>query len=290
MPDLPNHAIGVASFALQAEVPDAPVVGSLASVPVDEVPEKSHGGRFAARLSEFVGECAAASTPEQVFDIFKSAVGGFGYERVAFVPVTQTARQALGLADLAPAISANVPDEWVRHYFTNEYHIFDPILLQVPHEQGPLVWDDLQQRSALSVKQRRILAESREAGLLNGVSIPLHGPRGETYVVSLASEQTRIEGPAYLDEIHLFAIQFLLSHGRAARKRAVESCAVRITDRERECLTWTARGKSAWTIGKILGVSEHTVNFHLKQSMGKFGAINRMQAVVTAVRMGLILP
>ena len=74
------------------------------------------------------------------------------------------------------------------------------------------------------------------------------------------------------------------------RLQTWEPSAICITDRERECLTWTARGKSAWTIGKILDVSEHTVNFHLKRSMVKLGVTNRMQAVVSALRLGLILP
>ncbi|MGZ8996605.1 MAG: response regulator transcription factor, partial [Rhodospirillales bacterium] len=53
---------------------------------------------------------------------------------------------------------------------------------------------------------------------------------------------------------------------------------------------WTARGKSAWSISQILCLSEHTVQFHLKGAMRKIGAGNRVQAVVTAIRMGLIAP
>ena len=51
-----------------------------------------------------------------------------------------------------------------------------------PQSEEPLIWDDLTRQSGLSPKQRRVMAESRDVGLLNGVSIPLHGPGGETYV------------------------------------------------------------------------------------------------------------
>lgn len=40
----------------------------------------------------------------------------------------------------------------------------------------------------------------------------------------------------------------------------------------------------------ILGVSENTVNFHLKSGMRKLGTTNRVQAVAIAVRAGLIQP
>jgi DNA-binding CsgD family transcriptional regulator len=224
------------------------------------------------------------------FELFRIAVAGLGYDRAAFVPVTPAAQEALGLAKLAPAISANVPEEWVRHYMAENYQAFDPVLLQTPLQNRPLVWDEMLISGRLSSKQRRVLTESRDAGLFNGVSIPLHGPRGETYVISLAAERAIVPRPEKFPELQLLAAEFLIAYPRVTLRETDGSGTVRITDRERECLTWTARGKSAWTIGKILDVSEHTVNFHLKQCMAKLGVSNRMQAVVSALRLGLILP
>lgn len=231
-----------------------------------------------------------AAPPEQAFESLRNLAEKLGFPRVAFVPVTPTAQEALGLSKLAPAISANVPDEWVRHYMAEKYEAFDPVLLRAPLQTEPLVWDDILTEDRLSPKQRRLLFESREAGLFDGVSFPLHGPRGETYVLSLAAERARESRREHLPMLQMRAAQFLIACSRFAGHAETGSDAVRITDRERECLTWTARGKSAWTIGKILGVSEHTVIFHLKQSMIKLGAANRMQAVVSALRLGLILP
>ena len=240
-------------------------------------------------LSRLPDRIDQAASPEHAFELFCQAVAGLGYDRVALIPVTPAAQEALGLTKLAPVISINVPDAWVRHYIAEEYQAFDPVLLQTPLQSGPLVWDDML-GERLSPKQRRILIESREAGLFNGVSIPLHGPRGETYVVSLAAERAMEPHPEHHSTLQLLAAQFLIAYSRVKRRQATGPDCPRITDRERECLTWTARGKSAWAIGKILGVSEHTVNFHLKQSMAKLGASNRMQAVVSALRLGLILP
>jgi LuxR family quorum-sensing system transcriptional regulator CciR len=213
-----------------------------------------------------------------------------GYDRVALVPVTPAAQQALGIAELAPAVAANVPEHWVRHYKAENYQVFDPVLLQTPLVSGPLVWNDMLAGGQLTPKQRRVLLESREAGLFDGVSIPLHGPRGETYVVSLAAERPAVARTDNVAKLQFLAVQFLFAYSQARRLQPGGPSAICITDRERECLTWTARGKSAWTIGKILDVSEHTVNFHLKRSMVKLGATNRMQAVVSALRLGLILP
>jgi LuxR family quorum-sensing system transcriptional regulator CciR len=230
------------------------------------------------------------SGSDRAFELFRTAVSRLGYDRIAFVPVTPAARQALGVIEVAPTQAANVPEDWVRHYAAKDYLACDPIVLQAPSASSPLVWADMLASGSLSAKQRRVLLEGREAGLLDGVSIPLHGPRGEAYVVSLAAERDGIAQAAEHATLHLLAVQFLLSYSRARRVNAAQAVPIHITDRERECLTWTARGKSAWTIGKILDVSEHTVNFHLKRGMAKLGATNRMQAVVSALRLGLILP
>ncbi len=64
----------------------------------------------------------------------------------------------------------------------------------------------------------------------------------------------------------------------------------RLTPRERECLLWSARGKSIWVIGQILGISEDTVKHHLTQAMAKLGTTNRVVAINTAMRAGLIDP
>jgi LuxR family quorum-sensing system transcriptional regulator CciR len=242
------------------------------------------------RVSEFIARCNDAGCPEGVFDSFQAAMQEFGYPIVGFIPVTLAAREAAGLTDLAPAMGANIPADWQRHYLQNSYQAFDPVLLRTPFVHGPLTWSEVAANPELTAKQRRVLAEGQEAGMFNGASIPLHGPRGETYIVSLASDDPSIDGTRHLPEAQIMAVQFLLSYAREVRRCAGQPAFVQITDRERECLTWTARGKSAWAIGKILGVSEHTVTFHLRQSMEKLGAGNRMQAVVSAVRLGLILP
>ncbi len=61
-----------------------------------------------------------------------------------------------------------------------------------------------------------------------------------------------------------------------------------LSAREIECILWSARGKSSWEIGRILGRSENTVNFHIKNIMRKLDTGSRTVAVIKAVRLGII--
>jgi DNA-binding CsgD family transcriptional regulator len=63
---------------------------------------------------------------------------------------------------------------------------------------------------------------------------------------------------------------------------------LRVSGRESQVLRWVAAGKSDWEIGKILRISEKTVNFHVQNAKRKLGVGTRPQAVVAAMREGLI--
>ena len=61
-----------------------------------------------------------------------------------------------------------------------------------------------------------------------------------------------------------------------------------LTPRELECLRWTMDGKTAWEVGSILGISERTAVLHVNNAMHKLGCVNKHQAVLKALRLGLI--
>lgn len=62
-----------------------------------------------------------------------------------------------------------------------------------------------------------------------------------------------------------------------------------LTPREIEVLQLLAEGLSNKEIGSRLGISESTAKFHVNAILGKLGAQGRTDAVVRAVRMGLVL-
>jgi DNA-binding NarL/FixJ family response regulator len=72
-----------------------------------------------------------------------------------------------------------------------------------------------------------------------------------------------------------------------AAKRAEEDA---LTPREREVLQLVSEGATNREVAKALYLSEHTVNFHMKNILHKLHLRNRAQAVGYAVRTGLVRP
>ena len=62
-----------------------------------------------------------------------------------------------------------------------------------------------------------------------------------------------------------------------------------LTAREREVLGLVAEGLANKSIAQRLGISEHTVKFHMNAIMGKLGVQSRTEAVTRATRLGLII-
>jgi DNA-binding CsgD family transcriptional regulator len=63
-----------------------------------------------------------------------------------------------------------------------------------------------------------------------------------------------------------------------------------LTPREREILSWVAKGKSAKLISEILNIAKRTVDEHVQTASRKLGATNRAQAVAIALLHRLIEP
>jgi len=61
-----------------------------------------------------------------------------------------------------------------------------------------------------------------------------------------------------------------------------------LSDREIQCLNWTALGKTSYEIGIILDISLNTVNHYLHNASKKLNCVNKTHAVAKCVQDGII--
>ncbi|MBN3802025.1 LuxR family transcriptional regulator [Paraburkholderia sp. Ac-20336] len=173
---------------------------------------------------------------------------------------------------------------------TGMVHI-DPTVAHCLSRVAPLIWTpDLFSTTA----QQALYEEARSYGLRSGVSLPIHGPNQEAGMMcfvndSNPSEEFRRDLNAVLPNLVLLRDLVIDTSQRHLNTHA-QTLLPKLTPRERECLKWTARGKSTWEISHILNCSEAVVNFHMKNIRTKFGVNSRRAAAVIAAQLGLIDP
>ena len=222
-----------------------------------------------------------------LFELLVRCAAEEGFSQVAYGALTY--RESLRLPKHSlPAVATNYPTSWFKHYFERKYYEVDPIVRRTPSFSGPFVWDQLRGRFKLETREKLVLAESREAGLKHGISVPLFGPLGRISVVSFASSSDDADPLNRMRHLNALAWQFHIAFADIAQRPEEINPKIELSFRERDCLHWTAEGKSSWDIGMILNISDNTVNFHIKNAMRKLGTTSRTVAVVKVLRLSLI--
>jgi len=81
----------------------------------------------------------------------------------------------------------------------------------------------------------------------------------------------------------------LATHGSPDNAESVPEMVENLTPREVEVLRMMAEGLGNKEIALRLGISDHTVKFHISSILAKLGAASRTEAVTMGIRMGLIM-
>jgi len=182
----------------------------------------------------------------------------------------------------SPRLISNYPSAWIRHYLQSHYERFDPIIIQALSHPEPFEWGFGVGLSALPKQRPELFEEAARFGIRYGYTVPIHDKYGPIAAVTFAANERRPQFERSINEharvLQLMAMYF---HAHARRKLIAgrEVDGVALSPREIQCLRWAAQGKSAWETGRIIGISRHTVAFHLDNAKAKLGVRSTIQAV-----------
>jgi LuxR family quorum-sensing system transcriptional regulator CciR len=193
-----------------------------------------------------------------------------------------------GDSDSLPLLLSNYPTRWNRRYIGERCYLNDPALAKGEMRRAPFAW--VREARGPAEPPRREQEIGRPDKAEHGLTVPIHGPRGELAFFSVGSERQKPAGDVgrgselLLQVVGFNAYAALLE--RVAKNAPGDSFG--LTEHERQCLHWTARGKTTWETAKILKRSTATINFHLRKACRKLGAVNKCEAAARAVYHGLL--
>lgn len=233
------------------------------------------------RIDDFIDATNAAETADQVFSLYVKAISDFGYDRTLYAAL----RNHPSCSPAIPAVMRNYPDDWMAHYIEAGYIETDPVRHYCVVSRQPFLWSDIAKR--VPRMRSRIFDEARSAGIRDGIGVPVHGPNGEAMGIGMASSIGNTDARFQLGKLHLIALQFHTVYSALVLPQD-DGAEIRLTPREQEILQWCTQGKSNWAVGEVLGISEHAVDFHLRNTFRKLKVSTRTTAVVKALHLGLI--
>lgn len=136
----------------------------------------------------------------------------------------------------------------------------------------------------MSAAQWQIMEDAEKAGLGPGVTVPIHIPGECTGSGSFAVRTGKKLDPSTVPALQYLACFAFEAARRLLRKTGGSNLtagnARELTQRQLDCLVLIAQGKSDWDAGRILGISQRTVQEHIETARKRYGVSSRMQLVV----------
>lgn len=236
----------------------------------------------AHRIEPLIAEVAGFRTQFDVFRFMKRATELYGAR--AFMVVNLPGPTAQSLA--SSSIITNWPSDLISEFDQGGLLVGSPVLAHLRRASIPFRYDVEQnhlRRDPESAAVSRMLFLRFRMG--RGAYFPVHDASGARGAISFSGDREPFTTEEMMELTYLSIFVFQqLAEIRELDSRNGDM----LTERELDCLNWTAAGKTSVEIAEILTLSEHTINHYLNRATKKLDAVNRTQAVAKALRFGLI--
>ncbi len=181
-------------------------------------------------------------------------------------------------------ICVGFPPELVDRFESGNLVKIDPTIQQVLYGTKAQWWNETERPLRLSRQEREYLeyAASKVSG---GIHLPVFGPNGRNGYISMGFGNQNPD----LNDSELSCLQSCcqFAHQQYCYLLLVKlPRTARLSPREREILSWAAKGKSNGVIAEILEITESTVITYLERAFKKLGVDNRVTATLRASSIG----
>lgn len=233
------------------------------------------------RLETFIEGLNSTGTRDGLQALIEDMRGIYDVEHVVY--------HAVNLAG-SPYAALTYSHEWVDHYQDNALYRVDPVVQSALRRFHPIDWSRLDWSGSAARKLRR---EAADCGLGNqGYSLPIRGPDGQFALFTVNQSSTPDKWRQYTGDYARDLM--LISHYFHQKVLEVENVGEKapgrdLSPRERDALTYLARGLGRGQVADRLRISEHTLRVYVDSARFKLGGLNTTHAVAIALSSGQIL-
>lgn len=207
--------------------------------------------------------------------------------RLGFDHFAVSLTQRPGSAGPSGFLVHDYPDNWANIYVTFDLAGQDPVRRACDRRVTGFEWGRIDKIIPMTRSDRQMLAVGRDVGIADGYTVPRHLPGNASGSCSFVVRPDRILPHDKLHAAEIVGAFALASAVRIANLLPSPGLPV-LSDRQRECLLWSARGKTSAETALILGITEETVVQHLKVARERYDVHCKQSLVLSALFDGLI--
>jgi DNA-binding CsgD family transcriptional regulator len=254
------------------------------------------------KLDEIIGDIEATQSLAELKQVLQRIVEYYGFAAYNFL---DTGHPHLDV----PFYFGTSGEAWEHEYLRNNFVHVDPCVIRARRTNTPFSWGSVELPTYSAGRKPgaiKTMEAARDHGFTEGLVVPYHYVDGKARVYSslvvffwkdkVQRFSFSLSGRQY--ELHLVMIYWM--------QRAIDLIAkdVRLrppifwvndakeakvlTDRERDVLSWAARGKTTSETADILHISEQTAEGYIRNALSKLNATNKTHAVAKGIYLGII--
>jgi len=236
-----------------------------------------------SKLVESLGELiVTANSVDELHEMLAKATHDLGFDRFAL-----SLEIGCGSAFGTSVLIHDYPQSWADVYIGFNLAQTDPIRRAAERSLLGFKWKRIRHLIPVTDFERRTFEAGYKHGIVDGYTVPRHMPGEITGSCSFVVGPDRV-----LPETMLPAAELLGAVAMASARKVSgweeRSDPPKLTDRQRDCVLWAARGKTDWEISRILGISRDTVVQHLREARDRYDAGKRASLILCTLFDGLI--
>jgi LuxR family transcriptional regulator, quorum-sensing system regulator BjaR1 len=257
------------------------------------------------RLEESLTDVERAETLEKLDLKLQAFVENLGFRAFNFLDVGPTHTDQ-------PYYSGTSGKAWETEYAQNGFVRFDPAVSKARRTNLPFDWKsvrEIREDARARSKSHEVMEAARDHGFTEGLVVPHHfvDEVGRPFsclsvlfwsdcaadfysVVDLEKHNINIFLFYWMRRKHNLIVHQRMNENVGNTLKPNMSVLGRriLSDRERDVLSWAARGKTTRDTSEILKISTETVDTHLMNARRKLGATNKSHAIALAIVNGHI--
>lgn len=242
----------------------------------------------------FTEQIIAVTDETSAMETIRDIAAAMGLPVVTVIDNLSSLTALVGYRGVHPFLLSTLPRRFRETYNRRQYRLNNPVYLACRTESAPFIWHSDGRPWSIPVTldpvQQRTMDYAARFGLVGGICVPIHAPRGHVGCINFFDQQeTDLERvlARWRATLIVTAVYFMRLHAPPFSEDALHGLR-HLTKQEVACVTYAAQGLTDKQIAIELGVVPGTARFHIDNAARKLKAQSRTQAVAMAAQLGLI--
>jgi len=202
---------------------------------------------------------------------------------------------AMVITDHSPTLTefqtvTNAPAAYLAEFENLELGRIDPVSQHCKRSNAPIVWN---KGTYASEREQELWERQAEFGFRSGLAVAMHPGKCRHFMFGADWDYDSCSNVPHFRRISQDLIEFA-AHAQAAAFELstpappVSDSSRLLSRRELDALSRSMDGHTSWEIGAAMSISERHATLLLQRAMKALGCATKYEAVLRAIRLGLI--